>query len=181
MFGWVDLLAVPFDEGEETIRENHPWNRWEKEMEKRVFGGGVNRIAKAVADSLSTDIMIDVNIYFDREGRLIVSSMEMSRPLFEVLPHALWERMFYESMGGDYGRKILEKVMNSISLQGLNDEYLESLRKIEKKALEYRENIASGDTVAQRELQDAFMFVRKSRPKANYGRVCISKRYYGKE
>ena len=71
--------------------------------------------------------------------------------------------------------------MNSISLQGLNDEYLESLRKIEKKALEYGEKIASGDTVAQRELQDAFMFVRKSQPKANYGRVSISKRYYGKE
>ena len=113
MFGWVDLLAVPFDEGEETIRENHPWNRWEKEMEKPEVG--VNRIQKAVADSLSTDIMIDVNIYFDREGRLIVSSMEMSRPLFEVLPHALWERMFTRAWVGIMAGRFFEKVMNSIS------------------------------------------------------------------
>ncbi len=179
MFGWVDLLAVPFEEGEETIRENHPWNRWEKEMEKRVFGGGVDRFAKAVADSLLMDIMIDVYIYFDREGRIIVSSIEMSRPLFEVLPQAQWERMFYESMGGDCGRKILEKVMNSISLYGLNDEYRKSLENVEKTALECREKIASGDTIAQRVLQEAFMLARKSRPKADYGRVCISKRYYG--
>lgn len=179
MFGWVDLLAVPFEEGEETIRENHPWNRWEKEMEKRVFGGGVDRFAKAVADSLLMDIMIDVYIYFDREGRIIVSSIEMPRPLFEVLPQAQWERMFYESMSGDCSRKILEKVMNSISLYGLNDEYRKSLENVEKTALECRGKIASGDTIAQRVLQEAFMLARKSRPKADYGRVCISKRYYG--
>ena len=103
----------------------------------------------------------------------------MSRPLFEVLPQAQWERMFYESMGGDCGRKILEKVMNSISLYGLNDEYRKSLENVEKTALECREKIASGDTIAQRVLQEAFMLARKSRPKADYGRVCISKRYYG--
>lgn len=28
-------------------------------------------------------------------------------------------------------------------------------------------------------LEEAFMLARKSRPKADYGRVCISKRYYG--
>lgn len=172
---------IPFNEDREKNIQNSPWNRWKDQIEKRIFNRESETIMQNIvdslattSDSLNTSIWFIVSIYFDKNGVLLTSYFEMHKHLFDRLSEEQLKRFFYESMGGDNGRKIPTKAMNCISLYGWNEEYSNVM---EKNMLEFKERFESGtlSKEEQNKLFDSLVMHPKERPKASFGVFTISR------
>lgn len=171
----VDFLNIPaeldFYDYCKAVQKT-PWVRWIHELEKRVFDSEIERLASTMSDSTKESICLYVTIYFDKDGNILSSELEITKILFDTLVKGQWERMYRESL--NQGKKIPAEVMNSIHLTKWTDEYKQS---VFEKIMKNLEQVKMGVVTEYRGQLVNYLAPVEERPTSAYCSYRLSRCY----